>query len=317
MSVLQLIPGTGVLLSLLTAQAGAQAAQELKIQWQPGMRYVQRLEIRQSGTLPAKEGTKSQHASITADEVVTVRPHKREGWRTIGVQWTAFRIEGANGDAKFAYNSANPGKGPDKATNDAGNAARQYLNREFIFQIDTDGEISATPEFDALLAEIVAKAPQASAPVKAFFTEGNLTQLLRLGNLPASPAKAVEAGAAWPFETLFEIPIVGDLTVTGTCTLQGRGKKGGADCCVVPLTGKLELMSGPAASLMGLKDARGTVTGSVWFDPALCWARESVTSFDVVATLGGIAANNDGSPKLVPLKQTMKFSLLRAEKIKT
>lgn len=306
-----------LLLVLSTAAvASAGEGDSLAIKWQPGMRYVQRLQINQTGKLPAKEGTKDQYANVTAEEIITVRPHSKPDWRLIGVSWSSFRIEGANGDAKFAYDSARPGTGPDKATNEAGNMARAYLGREFLFQIDNKARISATPEFDALVAEITKEVPHVQAPVKAFFSKANLTQLLKLGTLPAVPEEPVTQGTAWPFETRFDIPVVGELCINGRCAFQGRAKRGGASCVVVPVNGKLELMSSAKASLMGLKDARGELSGFVWFDPVLGWARESVTTYDVIAMLGGIASASDGSERYVPLKQTMKVTLLRAERVK-
>lgn len=288
---------------------------QLAMKWQPGMRYVQRITINQSSTLPGKDGPKAQHANITADEVITIREHPKRDWRYIGVSWSAFRISGANGSAKFAYDSARPGTGPDKATIEAGNAARAYLGREFLFQIDPKGNITITPEFTALVKEITQIAPDAETHVKAFFSKANLTQLLKLGTLPDVPEEPVKPGCAWPFETRFDIPIVGELLMDGTCSFQGRAKRGGALCAVVPLNGRLELMSSPQASLLGLKDATGELSGFIWFDATLGWARESVTTWDVTAVLGGIASAKDGSAQLVPLKQTMKVTLLKVERI--
>lgn len=294
----------------------AEDGESLQLKWEPGVRHVQRLQIDQTGKLPSKGGTRDQHAHITAGEVITIGPHAKAGWRTIGIAFTFFSISGANGDAAFAYDSRRPGAGPDKATTDAGNAIRAYLGREFVFQMDPQSKISTTPAFDTLIREITREVPDAEAPVKAFFSKSNLTQLLKLGTLPAVPAEPVKPGAAWPFETRFAIPIAGNLLMDGTCSFQGRAKRGGALCAVIPLNGELELMSSPQASLLGLKDAHGEISGFVWFDPVLGWARESVTTWEVTAVLGGIASARDGSPQLVPLRQTTQVTLLSSGKTK-
>lgn len=288
----------------------------LQLKWQPGFRYVQRIEINQTGKLPSKEGVRNQHANITAEMVLSVRPHSKEDWRSLGVSWNAFSIDGANGDAKFGYNSARPNKVVDEGTAKAGNEIRAYLGREFMLQIDPRGTISGTPEFDTAVTEITKKVPHVAAPVKAFFSKTNITQLLRLGTLPTVPDKPVAVGGAWPFQTKFEIPIVGALHMNGTCTMKGTAKRGGARCCEIPISGSLDFVSTPQASLMGLKDAEGKLSGAVWFDTGLGWARESVTTWDVTATLAGIASAQDGSPQSVPLKQTTRITLLRMEAVK-
>ena len=301
-------------LAMAAVRAETVPSSGLELRWQPGMRYVQRLEIRQNGLLPGNDGPKSQHATIAADMILTIRRHPKPDWCFVGVTWGAFRIAGANGEDRFAYDSARPAAGSDASTTEAGNAVRAYLGREFVFQRDPEGRISATPEFDALLREITSQAPEAKGPVKAFFTKTNITQLLRLGTIPSTPEQPVDKGAAWPFTTRFSIPIIGDLAMEGTCSHNGAAKRGGAVCTEVPVTGRLRLLSSPQASLMGLKSAAGTVTGSVWFDEAIGWARESVTTWTVTATLGGIASAKDGSLQKVPLRQTTRLTLVRVER---
>jgi hypothetical protein len=66
---------------------------------------------------------------------------------------------------------------------------------------------------------------------------------------------------------------------------------------------------------MGLKSASGAISGTVWFDESLGWARESVTTWTVTATLGGIASATDGSSQSVPLRQTTRLTLLKTERI--
>jgi Family of unknown function (DUF6263) len=310
-----------LLTALLIAAPVCPAAEEsapppLRLQWQPGYRYTQRIQIEQTGKLPSKNGPKAQHANITAQEILTVRAHPKADWRYLGVSFGAFSITGANGDAKFSYNSAKPAGGVDEATINTGKAISAYLGREFLLQIDARGTISATEEFDTLLNEITKKAPHVQAPVKAFFSKTNITQMLKLGTLPAVPQEPVAAGGAWPFESKFEIPIVGSLRMNGTCTMKGHTKRGGAACCEIPIAGTLALISTPQASLMGLKSAEGKVSGAVWFDPNIGWARESVTTWDVTATLGGIASAQDGSAQFVPLKQTTRITLLSMEPVK-
>lgn len=288
----------------------------LQLKWQTGFRYVQRIEINQSGKLPSKGGVKNQHANITAEMVLSVRPHSKDDWRSLGVNWNAFSIDGSNGGVEFGYNSSKPSKVVDEGTAKAGNEILSYIGREFLLQIDPLGTISATPEFDAAVTEITKKAPHVAAPVKAFFSRTNITQLLRLGMLPAVPDKPVVIGGTWPFQAKFEIPVVGSLHMDGTCTMSGWVNRGGAQCCEIPVSGSLDFNSTLQASLMGLKDAEGKMTGAVWFDTDLGWARESVTTWDVTATLAGIASAQDGSPQFVPLKQTTRITLLRMETVK-
>jgi hypothetical protein len=306
---LLLLPATGLSVAAETPAGG------LTLRWQPGVRYVQRLEIRQNGLLPSKEGPRSQHARISAEQSVLVRPHERPDWSYVGVVWGTFRISGANGDDAFAYDSSRPASGPDAAVTEVGDTVRAYLGREFLFERDPAGRLAATPQFDALLADIVKKVPDAKGPVKAFFSKANITQLLQLGTLPSVPDSPVDAGASWPFETRFSIPAVGDLSMSGKCTHNGRSRRGGAICTEVPVSGRLRLVSGAAISLLGLKSASGTISGHVWFDESLGWARESETTWTVTATLGGIASAIDGSEQRVPLRSTTRFVLLRTEKI--
>lgn len=307
-----------LLLTLPTAGVAGAAdppAGGLTLRWQPGTRYVQRLEIRQNGLLPTKEGSKSQHARITAEQSVLVRPHARPAWTYVGVVWGAFRIAGANGEETFAYDSSKPASGSDANITEVGDTVRAYLGQEFLFERDPAGRLAATPQFDTLLADIVKKVPDAKGPVKAFFSKANITQLLQIGTLPAVPDAPVTAGASWPFETKFSIPAVGDLSMTGQCTHNGQSRRGGALCTEVPIAGRLRLVSGAAISLLGLKSASGSISGQVWFDESLGWARESETTWTITATLGGIASATDGSVQKVPLRSTTRFILLRTEKI--
>jgi hypothetical protein len=291
------------------------SSSSLTIRWEPGTRHHQRFEIRQNGLLPSKEGPRSQHAEITADQSVTIRPHPRQGWTFVGVTWGEFKLSGANGPDKFAYDSRKPASGPDKGVTDVGDTVRAYLGREFLFERDDTGRLAATPAFDALLADIVKQVPDAAAPVKAFFSKANVTQLLKLGTIPATPTQPVSQGAVWPFESKFSIPVVGDLALSGSCSHNGTTKRAGATCTEIPITGRLRLHSSTAISLMGLKSASGSISGSVWFDESIGWARESVTTWTVTATLGGIASAADGSTQSVPLRQTTRLTLLKSERI--
>ena len=111
----------------------------LQLKWQPGFRYVQRIEINQTGKLPSKEGVKNQHANITAEMVLSVRHHSKDDWRSLGVSWNAFSIDGANGDAKFGYNSARPNKVVDEGTAKSMGADAEgvFITASYLTTLDT------------------------------------------------------------------------------------------------------------------------------------------------------------------------------------
>jgi hypothetical protein len=251
----------------------------MRIKWDPGQRYVYRMEIKQMTdiTIPQRKQPMKQAADIVQEYSITVLKDGEPAGRQLEMEYLATQMEvQINGRSELAFDSAGDSLAPE--TNPIVESFRKIIGMKIQFHLDESNQVQRIEGLEAFNANILNKAPaQAKAALSGMFGEETFKQMVDLGKgLPPQPVKP---GDTWNSRTEVTAGPMGKMLVDMDYTFIDWEVRGERQCAQFDFVGTLESLPSDSTAPMGMKmDLKnGVLSGKSWFDPEL----GMMTEFDM------------------------------------
>ena len=316
-SLRHLIPAAALLFTV-ASPLSAQTV-EIKPRWQVGKKISQTMHMDQGSTIAIGEQKMEQKVGMTMDSTMTVRAHENGKHKRVTLKYERVAMDMNMAGQEMKYDSA---KADDAAADPLGmgKALGVFVGKEIKFVLDEKDEVLDVENLDAMMKEMAAANPMA-AMLGQMFNKDAMKNMMRQSSLYGSPGKPVKAGDAWPYVFSMAMAPLGKVSMTGNYTMKGQSDHGGVKCAELALTGKLAIEAAPAdasadpgaASLqaLGLSASGGTLSGTVWFDPALGISRDAQMTQEI-----NLKMKNPQKPDEsleIPMKQVIKQTITKVE----
>lgn len=309
--------------TLLLAAASPLPAQtvDIKPRWQVGKKITQTMHMDQASTIAIGDQKMEQKVGMTMDTTTSVRAHENGKHKRVTMKYDRVAMDMNMAGQEMKYDSAKP---DDAATDPLGlgKSFGIFVGKEIKFVLDEKDEVLEVENLDAMMKEMAAANPMASM-LGQMFSKDTMKNLIRQSALYASPGKPVKAGDAWPFVFKMAMPPVGNISMDGTYTMKGLADHGGARCAELAVTGKVGIdVAAPAAPAadgvpnlqqLGITATGGTMTGTLWFDPALGICRETQMTQQMNLKMKNPQKPDESME--IPTKQVIKQTITKVENL--
>ena len=294
------------------------AATLLQVRWQPGRRYVYRMEVTQRSTSHLGDAPPTQeNLSNGLTYALSVRDSTTNGGHELDLQFLACDMEIKMGDQiVVAFDSA---ESTTQLTNNPVPAPfRKLVGSTLRVQIDARGACEKVVDLEQWTQQM---AGDASGPAGQMFVqqfnEGFFRQLI--GFAKGLPDKPVDAGESWPFRTEIPAGILGQIILESVITFQRWDDHDHSRFAVLATQGKIRSRPDPDAPATGsMFIEHGTVVGTAWFDPAIGALVESAVE-QTMTLKGKSTPTADGerpdSEFTSQIEQKVTMKLVELEKV--
>lgn len=249
-----------------SAQAGEPMG--LKLRWDVGKRYMQRMEMMQASetALPGSPQPMKQETKQTQDVSLSVLKERDGGGRELEMEILGMMlVSKAGGRDVLSFDSKSD------ATGDAGKpmapTLRKLVGARIKFLTDAAGKIESVEGFKELLERISeGSSALEQGMIKGMFTEDNFKEMYSAGQ--GLPDKPVKIGDTWPLKVEMALGPLGSVVVNSQYTFKGWEQHNNHKSALLEFTGTISSVSDPAAG-GGVTIDNGKTSGKVWFDPIL------------------------------------------------
>jgi hypothetical protein len=253
----------------VTTVATADPAVDINLRWQVGRRYHLRMETIMSSEADAGAGAARPPAKITLsmahEYAVSARKELPGDGRKLELEFLAQKFQYQVGAATLAsFDSAQDPKLDGR--NPAAPVLRKLIGARIQCETDGSGRAVKVDGFKELTSRMADGEPMVQAFLESVFSEVNLKQLLDFAQTLQSD-RAVKPGDDWPLHLELADP-VGTLVVKGQCDIMDWETRSDRRCARIKFSGDITSQSDPQATSSASVEA-GTISGRVWFDPAL------------------------------------------------
>ncbi len=290
--------------------AQAKAPVELKLKWDLGKRYVQRMEMEQ-GTetaLPGSPQLMKQEMKQTQDVSLSVLKEREGGGRELEMEILGMMLVSKAGSREvLSFDSKKA------ASSDAGKpmapTLRKLVGSRIKFLTDVSGKIEGVEGFKEVLDRISeGSSALEQGMIKGMFSEDNFKEMDSAAQ--GLPDKPVKIGDTWPIKVEMALGPLGSVVLNSQYTFKGWELHHDHKCVLLEFTGVLTAVSGPGAA-DGMAIDNGKTSGKMWFDPALGMV------IDTVAKQGmSIKVKTQGQSFTTKVNSTVSNTLVKIADLK-
>ena len=308
--------------TLLFTAASPLSAQtvDIKPRWQVGKKISQTIQMDQASTIALGDQKMEQKVGMTMDTTMAVRAHENGKHKRVTMKYDRVAMDMNMAGQEMKYDSA---KAADASADPlgVGKSLGIFVGKEIKFVLDEKDDVLEVENLDVMMKEMAAANPMASM-FGQIFSKDAMKNMMRQSSLYGSPGKPVKAGDSWPFVFSLAMPPIGKISMDGTYTMKGQADHGGAKCAELALTGKLGIDASPAAAAgdgapnlqaLGVSATGGTISGTLWFDPALGICRDAQMTQVI-----NLKMKNPQKPDEsieIPMKQVIKQTITKVENL--
>jgi hypothetical protein len=273
---------------------------DLKARWQPGKRYVIRMELtRGSEVRRANQRQPLPREDRLAQEVAITVTNGPQGNLGLELELLALELEIVQGERTLVQYATH-----NEVVSATGNPAIESLEKLIggrlyyllspenkVLRMEGMKEFMERAEGRAPSSTAVGKPPQPrrTSTVRSYYNPDSLRAILDLSGMPDKP---VRIGDSWPVQReAGPTPGPGGaLIVNATYTLKGWQEHEQKRCARIDITGTLAPKTGNTPARQGVSSPleKSKVTGQCWLDPVLEFPIE--TALDQSYTVNSVVA---------------------------
>lgn len=280
---------------------------DLKQQWMPGKKYFQTIKMVQNSTFKLGEQAMKQAMEMTMDVSTTVRAPEGAAGKRLGFRYERLAADIETMGQKMSFDTSKK-DAPDPMG--MGKAFGPIVGKEIKMALDDQDQVSGIENLEEIVGGAAAN-PMAGQ----VFSKESITEVIRQSMLQALPGKPVKPGDSWPAHLQQQIGDGLDVAVKGTYTFKGMGERAGVPCAELLVNGTIaaEMAAGASNPRVppGMKLERGSMKGTVWFDPKLGAVRESDVHQEMTLSLKN--PTNPAEIMSVPVVQNVSLKLTKIE----
>ncbi|MDB6067027.1 MAG: hypothetical protein JWR26_3235 [Pedosphaera sp.] len=244
-------------------------AMEMKLKWQVGKRYLQRIETDQNTdvTMPNSAQPMKQKMKQTQDISISALKERDGGGRELLMEITGEKMESGMGGRTFLNFDSNQDLQKD-AGNPAAAMLRKLVNARVTYLTGASGNVEKVEGFEEFMDRVLDKAPaEMQALMKGMFTEDSLKQMGATAQ--GLPDKPVKVGDTWPVKTELNMGPMGVMLLNSTFTFKRWEQHDNRKCALFESTGDISAKSAGDSQSGAMNVENGKTSSKIWFDPAL------------------------------------------------
>jgi hypothetical protein len=297
--------------AMMTAPANAGEAVEMKIKWEVGKRYVQRVEMAQTMdmNMPGSPQPEQQEMKQSQDIGISALKERDGGGDELEMEFLSMAMDMKMGGATvMSYDSKQSGQ--DNSANPAAAMFGKMVGSHVKFLTDTGGKIESVEGFQEFLDHVMnGSPPEMQAMMKGFMSEDSLKQMS-----PTSmglPGKPVKIGDTWPVKTEIGLGPMGKIVLNLNYTFTGWEQHDNQKCAVLEYVGDISMKSGGDGGAAGMMSIdQGKASGKTWFDPAMGMIKETAGKQDLTMKI-----NAQGQSISTQMQQNLDTKLVEVTDI--
>jgi hypothetical protein len=284
-------------------------AVDMKLKYEVGKRYHQRIIIAQDQTMNMGERTMDMSMQQTQDVSLSVLRAREEGGYEIEMEWRSMAIHMNMGLMAISYDSNNP----NDANNPLVDSIGLLVGSTVLFTLDASNRIESVSGMESLMKKVMELEDlQAIGMFKQMFSDDALKQMINQGMAQGLPDHAVTVGDTWPYSADMPMGTMGTIHVKADYRFDGWEEHDGHRCALLTHTGTISMDPSSGSNPMGITMSitEGDSAGKTWFDPALGQAVEIEATQNMQLNLSGETFS--GTSKI---NQVIKHTLLEVTAI--
>jgi hypothetical protein len=283
---------------------------ELKERWTVGKKYYQTTQTIQTSTTIIAGQTREKSHSTTMEMSAAVRAQGDGKGKRMTVEINRVAMEMSINGQNINFDSGKPGEGNDPLG--VGKTMGSLVGKKLQMLLNEKDEITEFENYDEFIKLLGSSMP--GMDMSKVFSKESMTQMMNVRALHTLPGNPVKPGDRWPFSTKMDLPQLGKGGLTGTYTLKSVADRDGVQVAEIIVDSIIDFggadSSNPAtpqADQRGAKMKKGSIKGTIWFDPKLGFERDSQLTQEMTT-------KNPSDPSDTILnKQTTKTKLTKVE----
>lgn len=292
---------------------------EIHQRYKAGFRYLQQVTITNESSVSTgvTDSTTKSQTSLELESTAAASKSKASGI-SVALRYKKAVMSVETNGKKYHYDSAAP-----EGNDSAGllQSLGGVVGRGFDMTLDENGRIEAIAEAEGTVARMATQNQMVATPYRDMFTAESIKRMIDQTIIRTPQGMVPKPGDAWPLAQEIPLPGLGKLIVTGTYKLVGNADFEGTQCLEIAVDAtitqqalqatKLDMQDndefGALSRQMRLKLDGSTMTGTIYFDPAISFPR----ALRVTQLVNITAKIPDGTANVVkmPIKQTLSVKL--------
>lgn len=267
----------------------------LRATWQPGKRFIYRVESTTSSQVPRKNTGKIIHAGFVLgqDLAFAVTNVAADGSRVLQMELLSVQMETTRDDGMtMAFDSAN--KVMQVESSPLVDRLRKLVGLKLAFHLSPDGQVTRVEGVKDLNNRMSGSGGirgLAGSVLNAHFNQQFFRDIVEMGLLPKDPVKV---GDSWTVSRQASGGVRGSsVTLDLSYKFRGWQRREGTNCARLDFTGTFKPNPGPRTNPSAIRrivnaavppgGEEGTMTGRTWYDPELSLAVETTYEQSITA----------------------------------
>ncbi len=307
-------------IAALALQSSAEEPLVFKQQYKAGQRYHQTMSVKQEMELLFGAEKHTRETATAMGMIATATQHENGRSKRVAVKYDRVVASVAADDQKFSFDSS-----ATQATANAGPllAYSRIVGQEFKVIFDEQDQVTDVENLEAVMEKLSSGDPAGKDMFEQLFSREAVKQMMQQAALRSPAGKLIIPGGNWPFFQELAMPGIGKLKISGFYTYKGLVDRGGIKCAEVKASAEIKLdkaleagteNDGNRMRQMQLNIEEGKMEGTIYYDPAIDFAREVEETHHI--TLTGKIPDGSGNRLRMPMKQTIGVKLDSVEAIK-
>ncbi len=270
----------------MVSAAGSGDPVEMKIKWEVGKRYVQRVDMSQvmDMNMPGSSQPVKQEMKQSQDIGILALKERDGGGDELEMEFLDMAMDMKMGGSTMMSFDSKQG-GQDNSGNPAAAMLGKMVGSKIRFLTDSSGKIESVEGYQEFQDRVMSGSPpEMQAMMKGFMSEDSIKQTPL--NSMGLPGKPVKIGDTWPVKTEIAMGTMGKMVINLNYTFTGWEEHDNQKCAVLEYAGDISMKSGGDESAAGTMSIdQGKASGKTWFDPAMGMIKETAGKQDLTVKI--------------------------------
>ena len=284
---------------------------EMRIKWEVGKRYLERVEMSQvmNMNMPGSAEPMKQEMKQSQDIGISALKERDGGGDELEMEFLSMTMDmKMGGTSLMSYDSKQGGQ--DNSGNPAAAILGKMVGSKIKFLTDPSGKVDAVEGYQEFQDRVMSGSPpEMQTMMKGLMSEDSLKQMSPSNmGLPGKPAKI---GDTWPVKLEVGMGPMGRIVLNLNYTFTGWEQHDDHKCAVLEYVGDISMKPGGDESAAGTMSIdEGKASGKTWFDPAMGMIKETAGKQDMTMKI-----NTQGQSIATQMHQDLDTKLVEVSDI--
>lgn len=260
---------------------------QVNYSWQPGKQYIQRIitvqDLETSVTGTRRPILQKSTFTLYQDVAISVLNARPDGGHELEFEYAWIKLQHETPQGVLHYDSRT-GSVTEESSNPLTSILSNVAGSKFRVFLKATGEIESIEGIEEWRQKMKAEvATQLAEGLKAIFGEESIKLLIKKFTAQEMPTSPVKTGDRWESQLEIPIPNVGIVPMKVYHKFEGWEEHLGRECARIEYRGEITRGLEEIGLLTNAEILYedGGVSGTIWFDPAICMIVESTIKIPI------------------------------------